>query len=86
MGPTDAMTIARLTRERDHAVGLADSRGTLLEQTAAALKGADAEIARLRARAAAPRWWCMACDVLLVGGDACGKCGAAKPAASGRHA
>jgi hypothetical protein len=53
---------------------------------AAALRGADAEIARLRAAAIAPRWWCTLCDRLNVGGDACATCHAAKPVQPKRHA
>jgi hypothetical protein len=83
MVPTDAMTIATLTAERDHALRELDRWQTLAEQTAAALKGADAEIARLRTKA--PEWWCF-CDRLNRGGDACAACARAKPAPSGRHA
>jgi hypothetical protein len=53
---------------------------------AAALKGADAEIARLREAAIAPRWWCTRCDRLNVGGAACVGCQAAKPIQPARHA
>jgi hypothetical protein len=51
-----------------------------------ALKGADAEIARLRAEASAPRWWCTGCDRHNVGGDACAGCGSAKPVQPKRDA
>ncbi len=80
MSTADTQTIARLTAERNAAMRMADQWRDLCEKTAAALKGADAEIARLRS----PKWWCI-CE-RLTRGTACSSCGRAKPAASGRHA
>ena len=69
MTPTPEMTIARLTTERDHAMNQADRWRDLCEKATAALVGADAEIARLRAKVAATAgcivlngWWCLPCD------------------------
>lgn len=51
----------------------------------ATLKGADAEITRLRATAAAEGWWCT-CDRWNAVGDTCARCRKAKPVHPKRHA
>ncbi len=86
MTSTDATTIRRLRLERDHALEMTDRLRDHALKLAAALKGADAEIARLRARQIAPRWWCMACDHLNAAPDACAICGDRKPSFVVRHA
>ena len=64
-----ADTLAWLTAERDAAIAVAERWRSLCDTATTALVAADAEVARLTARAAAhdsgiaiPGWWCLSCS------------------------